>query len=281
MPDRPVILSVQGIGKDFRVRSAAGRRQRFTAVADVSFELRAGGSLAIVGESGSGKTTCARLVMGIEAPSSGTIDLHLDGHAARGRGRRLQRARHVQMVFQDPYSSLDPRQTVGDAVAECVSLHFDLARDELEERVRVLLGAVGLEERHVGARPRGLSGGERQRVAIAKALAAEPQVLVLDEAVAALDVSIQAQILNLLAEIRETRGIALLFISHDLTVVEQVCDEVIVMRRGSIVERGPVSRVLRDPQHPYTRRLVDSVPRQGWTPRRHVIAASRADDARE
>jgi oligopeptide transport system ATP-binding protein len=271
MPDRPVILSVQGIGKDFRVRSAAGKRQRFTAVADVSFELRAGGSVAIVGESGSGKTTCARLVMGIEAPSSGTIDLHLDGPAARGRGRRLQRARHVQMVFQDPYSSLDPRQTVGDAVAECVGLHFDLTRDELEERVRVLLSAVGLE----------LSGGERQRVAIAKALAAEPKVLVLDEAVAALDVSIQAQILNLLAEIRATRGIALLFISHDLTVVEQVCDEVIVMRRGSIVERGPVSHVLRDPQHAYTRRLVDSVPRQGWTPRRHVIAASRADDARE
>ncbi|MEV4688604.1 ABC transporter ATP-binding protein [Microbacterium sp. LWH3-1.2] len=268
------VLTARHLRKEFRVLSSTRvGKETFVAVDDVSFELAAGGSLAIVGESGSGKSTCARMVMGLERPTAGTIDLAgvPDGE---GPGRR-RRARQIQMVFQDPYSSLDPRQTVEAALAECVKLHFSLGTKELHARVRSLVRDVGLDERHLAVTPRGMSGGERQRVAIAKSLAAQPQVLVLDEAVAALDVSIQAQILNLLARIRTEQGIALLFISHDLAVVEEVCDDVVVMLQGSIVERGPVHEVLRDPQHPYTKRLIDSVPRPGWIPRRHVIAASR------
>ncbi|WP_405009683.1 ABC transporter ATP-binding protein [Kitasatospora sp. NBC_01539] len=242
----------------------------FVAVDDVAFSLPERGSLAIVGESGSGKTTTARMVAGLEIPTGGHVAVA--GRERRpgrpGSRERRARGRQIQMVFQDPYSSLDRRQRVGDAVAEAVRLHRRLPADGLRARVAELLDMVGLDDRQARALPRALSGGQRQRAAIARALAAEPQVLILDEAIAALDVSIQAQILGLLARIRAETGTALLFITHDLGAVRHVSDDVLVMQAGRVVERGPVAAVLDDPQDPYTQRLIASIPKPGWKPRR-------------
>lgn len=251
----------------------AGLRKRFgdhRAVDGVSFTLPPGGSLGIVGESGCGKTTTARMLVGLETPDGGTV--HLDGRdrsaRARGRGERLARAREIQMVFQDPYLSLDPRITVAACVDEVLRLHSPRSPAARRTRVAELLDQVGLGEREAAALPRRLSGGQRQRVAIARALAAEPRVLILDEAVAALDVSIQAQILDLLAGIRRDAGIGFLFVSHDLAVVRHITDRVIVLKDGRVVESGDTAGVLGRPQHPYTRLLLDSVPRRGWDPAR-------------
>ncbi|MER5966042.1 ABC transporter ATP-binding protein [Streptomyces sp. NPDC002057] len=245
------------------------------AVDGVSFTLPEGGSLGIVGGSGSGKTTTARIVVGLERADAGEVRVRDRVRPARARGRaeRLARAREVQMVFQDPYLSLDPRTGVDQVLRETLRLHFP-DRDP-EPRIRELLDQVGLGSRAAEALPRQLSGGQRQRVAIARALAVEPAVLVLDEAVAALDVSVQAQILNLLADIREQTPIGYLFITHDLGVVRCVTDEVLVMRHGSVVEAGATAEVLAAPQHPYTRLLLESVPHPGWNPDR--IAAARQE----
>ncbi|MFF5287234.1 ABC transporter ATP-binding protein [Streptomyces sp. 62] len=255
-----------------------GLRRTFGAVRavdDVSFTLPPGGSLGIVGESGSGKTTTARIVVGLERADEGEVHVRGRSRTARGRGRahRLARAREVQMVFQDPLLSLDPRTGVEAALRETLRLHFPDRDHGL--RIRELLDQVGLGTRAADALPRQLSGGQRQRVAIARALAVEPAVLVLDEAVAALDVSVQAQILNLLADIREQTSIGYLFITHDLGVVRCVTDDVIVMRHGAVVEAGPTAEVLAGPRHPYTRLLLESVPRPGWDPER-IAAARRA-----
>jgi ABC-type glutathione transport system ATPase component len=180
----------------------------------------------------------------------------------------------VQIVFQDPYTSLDPRQTGEAAIDEVLRLHHGWSRDRRTERIRQLADLVGLDARQMRALPRSLSGGQRQRVAIARALAAEPRVLILDESVAALDVSIQAQVLNLLADIHDETQVSYLCISHDLAVVRQLTQETVVMWRGRIVERGETAQVLDDPQNDYTRRLRASVPRPGWKPpRRHAAAA--------
>ncbi|MFI5801486.1 ABC transporter ATP-binding protein [Streptomyces sp. NPDC051561] len=260
MPD---ILEVRQLRKTYG---------EFVAVDDVGFALPERGSLAVVGESGSGKTTTARMIAGLERPTGGRI--FVAGEERRpGRaraGQRRARGRQVQLVFQDPYSSLDRRQRVGDALAEAVALHRPLRGQELGERVAELLDMVGLDERQAAALPKALSGGQRQRVALARALAAEPRVLILDEAVAALDVSIQAQILGLLADIRASTGTALLFITHDLGAVRHVSDEVLVMRGGKVVEQGAVTEVLGRPRHPYTQRLLDSIPKPGWSPRRRA-----------
>ncbi|MFF2779788.1 ABC transporter ATP-binding protein [Streptomyces sp. NPDC058052] len=250
-----------------------GLRKRYgdhLAVDGVSFALPAGGSLAIVGESGSGKTTTVRMLVGLERADGGTVRLDGRDRSARPRGRaeRLARARDIQMVFQDPYLSLDPRIPVSGCLDEVLRLHTPLAPAARAARVADLLDRVGLGAREAAALPRGLSGGQRQRVAIARALAVEPRVLVLDEAVAALDVSIQAQILDLLREIRREAGIGYLFVTHDLAVVRHVADDVLVLKAGRVVEAGPVDRVLGAPEHPYTRLLLDSVPRRGWDPTR-------------
>ncbi|CAM5449366.1 Dipeptide ABC transporter ATP-binding protein OS=Streptomyces alboniger OX=132473 GN=CP975_23210 PE=4 SV=1 [Streptomyces alboniger] len=178
------------------------------------------------------------------------------------------------MVFQDPYSSLDRRQRVGDAVAEAVGLHQPLPADRMRARVAELLDMVGLDDRQARSLPKALSGGQRQRAAIARALAAEPRILILDEAIAALDVSIQAQILALLTRIRTDTGTALLFITHDLGAVRHISDDVLVMRTGRVVEHGPVATVLGNPQDAYTQRLIASIPKPGWKPRKRANRAA-------
>ncbi|NUU19951.1 MAG: ABC transporter ATP-binding protein, partial [Streptomycetaceae bacterium] len=228
------------------------------------------------GESGSGKTTTARMLVGLETPDAGSIKVGDRERAGRARTRaeRLARAREIQMVFQDPYLSLDPRIAVRDCVGEVLRLHVpELDKAGRAERVAELLDQVGLGSREAGALPRQLSGGQRQRVAIARALAASPRYLILDEAVAALDVSIQAQILDLLMRIRREKGIGYLFVSHDLAVVRHITDDVVVLHNGRIVEAGRTADVLGAPREPYTRLLIDSVPRPGWDPER--IAESR------
>ncbi|MFD4256931.1 ABC transporter ATP-binding protein [Streptomyces sp. NPDC058534] len=248
----------------------------FVAVDDVTFALPERGSLAIVGESGSGKTTTARMIAGLETPSGGHVVVAGDERRPgrlRSRERRA-RGRRIQMVFQDPYSSLDRRQRVCDAVAEAVLLRRRLPVDRLRARVAELFDMVGLDDRQARSLPKALSGGQRQRVAIARALAAEPQALILDESIAALDVSIQAQILGLLAGIRADTGTALLFITHDLGAVRHISDDLLVMQAGKVVEHGPVATVLNHPQNPYTQRLIESIPKPGWQPRRRAHRAA-------
>ncbi|MER5439155.1 ATP-binding cassette domain-containing protein [Streptomyces sp. NPDC002790] len=260
-PQGPYVLEVSGLRKEFG---------ELVAVEDVDLTLAPGGSLAVVGESGSGKTTTARMVAGLERPTAGTV--RLAGRERHGPPRRTAQrrraAREIQMVFQDPYASLDRRQRVRDCLAEVLALHTDLRGSALDRRVAGLLEQVGLDDRQAASRPHALSGGQRQRVAIARALAVAPQILVLDEAVAALDVSVQAQILTLLREIRQRTSVAYLFITHDLGIVQHVCDDIAVMHRGRIVERGPTRTVLAEPTATYTRTLLDSVPRPGWRPSR-------------
>ena len=257
-----MLLSVEGLSKDFRLRSGLlGRSTRLHAVRDVSFDVPDSGSLAIVGETGSGKTTVARIIVGLETPTSGVV--RIDGTSLSptpGPPERRQRARMMQMVFQNPVLSLDPRQEIGKAIHEVVAFHRLRPPEECDERVRELLAAVGLDVKLAQSRPQNLSGGQCQRAAIARALAAEPELLVLDEPVSALDVSTQAQILNLLADLKEALGISLLTISHDLALVRQLADDVVVMCQGEMVELGSVDDVLTHPQHDYTRRLVDAVP---------------------
>ena len=274
MTDTP-ILEVVGLRKTYPV-TQDGQRTDFVAVDDVSFSVQQGSSLAIVGESGSGKSTIAKLLVGLERVTAGTILIDGQDRTAKPRGARARRQRgsDIQIVYQDPYTSLDRRQTVEAALAEAVRLHSNLNRDQVARRVTELAEMVGLDQRQAEARPIALSGGQRQRVAIARALAAEPRVLILDESVAALDVSIQAQILNLLADIREATGVTYLLISHDLAVVRQLTRDAIVMRRGLVVEAGSTVSVLDHPQEAYTRRLRDSVPRPGWDP--HQISREGA-----
>jgi peptide/nickel transport system ATP-binding protein len=236
---------------------------------NVSFTISPGGSLGLVGESGSGKSTIARMLVGLETPDAGTI--HVRGRRLgtreRGRDARLRRAKEIQMVFQDPYGSLDRRLTVAQCLDQAMKLHGVTSRADRVSRVAALLDQVGLASKHGDAKPHQLSGGQRQRVAIARCLAIEPSVMVLDEAVSALDVSVQAQILALLNNIRAESGIALLFVSHDLAVVSEVTDDVLVMYRGSILEQGNTSQVLNHPEHSYTKLLVSSMPGPGWNPK--------------
>jgi len=240
------------------------------AVDGVSFQLHAGGALGLVGESGSGKTTVARMLVGLETPTAGSV-LH-DGRSAASLGR-LAMARQIQMVFQDPYLSLDPRLCARSALDKVLKLHGTRSRTDRHTRTIELLDSVNLSNREATTLPRELSGGQRQRIAIARALAVEPRVLVLDEATSALDVSVQAQILTLLNKLRSEQELTYVFVSHDLGVVRQVCDELLVMYRGLVVERTTPVKALTDPQHSYTRLLIDSIPRPGWNP--GEIAASR------
>jgi oligopeptide transport system ATP-binding protein len=253
------------------IKELSKRFGDFTAVDGVSFSVPEGGSLAIVGESGSGKTTIARMIVGLERPTAGTITACGNDRSrpARSSRDRKRRGSEVQIVFQDPYTSLDPRQSAAAAIDEVLKLG-GLAPGRRGARVAELCDLVGLDSRQRSALPRALSGGQRQRVAIARSLAAEPRILILDESVAALDVSIQAQVLNLLADIRDETGVSYILISHDLAVVRQLAEQTIVLWHGQIVEQAPTAQILDTPQHPYTQRLRASVPRPGWKPTRSI-----------
>ena len=261
------LVDAQGLSKRYRLPRehlfAAGAVVQ--ALDDVSFTLRGGSTLGIVGESGSGKSTLARLVMALEAPSAGGVrfegrDLHaLDADALR------QARRDFQMVFQDPYSSLDPRMTIARTVAEPLERLEQVNRAERRERAAAMLDAVGLNAaQDLDKVPHEFSGGQRQRIAIARALVTHPKLIVADEPVSALDVSVQAQVLNLMQDLQQRFGLAYLFISHDLAVVERMADELLVLQHGRVVERGTPAQVLRAPTHPYTQRLLAAVPQPLW-----------------
>lgn len=264
------LLEVKDLTKVFSVRGADADDRNVVALDRISFTMEAGSSLALVGESGSGKSTAARVIAGLETATSGsvTIDGRVRSSTPQTGKERRAFARHVQMVFQDPNSSLNPRQRVHDGLAEVLGVHFNLSKSERAERVATLLQQVGLEPSQGAAYPRHLSGGQRQRVSIARALALEPRLVILDEAVSALDVSVQAQVINLLNDLRDQTGVTYLFISHDLGLVRHVTDQTIVLHHGQIVEHGMTEDVLSDPQEEYTKRLLAAVPKPGWRPRR-------------
>ncbi|MEO1458863.1 MAG: ABC transporter ATP-binding protein, partial [Pseudomonadota bacterium] len=228
-------------------------------------DLRRGETLGIVGESGSGKSTVARCIVRLTDADSGRI--LLDGEDLRPLGRSALRAYRskIQMVFQDPFASLNPRRRVGSIIAQGMRLQGTSA-ETAREKARSLLEIVGLDERAFNRFPHEFSGGQRQRIGIARALALDPEVLVADEPVSALDVSIQAQILLLLDEIRERMNLSMVFITHDLRVAAQVCDQLAVMRHGRVVEAGPTAAIFADPQDPYTRDLLGAVPGKDWHP---------------
>lgn len=244
---------------------------RVVAVDDVSLRLQPGDSLGLVGESGCGKSTIARVIVGEVVPESGSV---LVGEAPVGVKRNRAARRHVQMVFQDPTSSLNPRLRVGDVLDELLRVHGMASRKEREARYRQLLAEVGLPAEVLAVRPGVLSGGQRQRVSIARALAVGPDILVADEITSALDVSIQAQVLELLLRLRQDLGLSMLFISHNLAVVRQVCDRVAVMYLGRIVEEGTTEQIFADPRHPYTQLLLASVPRLHGAPVSLPLAAA-------
>jgi peptide/nickel transport system ATP-binding protein len=261
------LLRVEQLGMRYRLPRPGVLASAPTLIAldDVTFTLDAGRTLGIVGESGSGKSTLARLVMALEAPSAGRVLFEgQDLHALHPEELRLAR-RQFQMVFQDPYSSLDPRMTVARTVAEPLEQLEDLTRGQRRERAAAMLDAVGLNAAtDLDKYPHEFSGGQRQRIAIARALVTQPRLIVADEPVSALDVSVQAQVLNLMQDLQERFDLAYLFISHDLAVVDLVCDELLVLQHGHVVERGPTDEVLAAPRQAYTRRLIDAVPKPAW-----------------
>jgi len=259
----PVVLEANELCKVYRERSFFGKPREVAAAKDVTLTLRKGRTLGIVGESGSGKSTVARCIVRLIDPTSGGV--RLAGREISELSRRLLQPhrKKIQIIFQDPYRSLNPRITIGESIAEG-PINYGMPHADALAKARELLELVGLPSDAVSRYPHQFSGGQRQRIAIARALALDPDVLVADEAVSALDVSVQAQVLDLLDEIQQRLGIALLFITHDLRVAAQICDEVVVMQHGKVVEQGPAAEVLTNPQQAYTRALLEAAPGRGW-----------------
>jgi ABC-type glutathione transport system ATPase component len=267
-PARPLtsqetVLETVGLEKTYGQASFWGRKDGTRAAVDVSLSLKRGRTLGIVGESGSGKSTVARCVMRLIDPTAGSIRVQGTDISSLSRRALKPHRKHIQIVFQDPNRSLNPRITVGESIIEG-PVNYGMPRQDALRRARELLELVGLPADSIDRHPHEFSGGQRQRIAIARALAMDPTVLVADEAVSALDVSVQAQVLGLLDEVQSRLGVALLFITHDLRVAAQICDEIAVMQKGRVVEYGPAGEVLSTPREPYTRDLLEAAPGRHW-----------------
>ena len=260
----PVVLEVRALAKSFYLRQGLFGKREFKAVQGVNFQLRRGHTLGVVGESGSGKTTMGLTLLRLHEPTAGEVIFDGQNLLALGQRERQLMRRRIQIVFQNPYASLNPRFTIGQTLIEPMTIHgIGADAAEREARARALLVKVGLGPETFGKYPHEFSGGQRQRVAIARCLTLKPEVLVLDEAVSALDVSVQAQVLNLLRDLQDELGLSYVFISHDLAVVRFISDEVLVMKDGQVVEQASAAQILAAPQQDYTRRLLSAVPR-GW-----------------
>jgi oligopeptide/dipeptide ABC transporter ATP-binding protein len=258
-------LTIEGLSKAFERRSLLDRMAgrpgvQTVALNEVSLSIEAGEAIALVGESGSGKTTLARCLVGLTTPDRGAIELHGRDllHSSRAQSRAARR--RIQLVYQDPYSSLNPAMRVGEAIIEPALVHGLIGAQDAPLRLGTLMEQVGLSEKLADRYPRALSGGQRQRVAIARALAAEPEILIADEAVSALDVSVQAQVIRLFARLRSELGLTLIFVSHQLATVAQLCERIAIMYRGRLVEVGPTEEIFRRPRHGYTAALIEAHP---------------------
>ncbi len=256
------LLKVESLVKRYPLRGGlfGGVKGEVKAVEGVSFNLAAGQTLGLVGESGCGKSTLGRTLMRLEEPTEGAVRFRGKDIMTASKAEVFAMRRNLAMVFQDPYSSLNPRMTVGEIVREPLDVHKLGSRAEQNKRVEDLLLEVGLRKEAMERYPHEFSGGQRQRVGIARALALEPEIIVADEPVSALDVSVQAQVLNLLVDLQRRRGLSYIFISHDLSVVEYISDHVAIMYLGRIVETGTTNEIFDSPRHPYTRALLDAVP---------------------
>ncbi|WP_395701073.1 ABC transporter ATP-binding protein [Aquabacterium sp.] len=263
-PNAPVVLRVKSLAKSFFLKEGLFGKREFRAVRDVNFELKRGHTLGVVGESGSGKTTMGLTLLRLHEPTGGEVIFDGRNLLTLSDAERQLMRRRIQIVFQNPYASLNPRFTIGQTLVEPMTIHgIGASVHEREARAQALLAKVGLDASAFGKYPHEFSGGQRQRVAIARCLTLDPEVLVLDEAVSALDVSVQAQVLNLLRDLQDELGLSYVFISHDLAVVRFISDEVMVMKDGEVVEQASAAEILAHPKQDYTRRLMSAVPR-GW-----------------
>lgn len=253
---QPPLLQVNDVRVDF----TQGRGQVFQALKGVSLHIAAGETVGLVGESGSGKTTLGRVILGLTEATAGQVWFDGQDITHLSRAARRERARDIQVVFQDPYGSLNPARTIGDTLAEPLLNDAALTRQEIQRRIAEVLDRVGMPADTASRYPNQFSGGQRQRIAIARAVIGKPRLVVCDEPVSALDLSVQAQVLNLLNELQHSMGLAMLFISHDLTVVRHVSHRTVVLYRGDIVEQGSAEQVHQHPQHAYTRALLAAAP---------------------
>jgi len=255
------IFEIESLKKHYKINNGLFKQNTIIkAVDDISFNVKQGQVLSIVGESGCGKSTTAKLLMGIEQPTSGNILFEGKSLAEFSKKDWRNYRKSVQIIFQDPYSSLNPRWTVGDIIAEPLKLNTNLSQLQIQEKVLDLMKKVGLAKDWHKRYPHQFSGGQRQRIGIARALALQPKLIICDEPVSALDVSIQAQVLNLLLDLQAEFGLTYVFISHDLGVVEHISDEIIVMYYGKIVEKNNVDEIFENPQHDYTKKLLSAIP---------------------